>query len=62
TILNELEILAKQNLYKATVYVHNKIKEHSEQTFKNNPELFNNPKAKSYLDYYHSTLIFALFL
>ncbi len=61
TILNELEILAKQNLYKATVYVHNKIKEHSDQTFKKNPELFNNPKAKSYLDYYHSTLIFALF-
>jgi serine/threonine protein phosphatase PrpC len=61
TTLKELEILAKQNLYRATVYVHNKIKEHSEQTFKNNPALFNNPKAKSYLDYYHSTLIFALF-
>lgn len=61
SILRELEILAKQNLYKATVYAHNKIKEHSEQTFKSNPELFNNPKAKSYLDYYHSTLIFALF-
>lgn len=60
-ILKELEILAKQNLYKASVYVHNKIKEHSEQTFKNNPELFNNPKAKTNLDYYHSTLIFALF-
>jgi serine/threonine protein phosphatase PrpC len=59
--LKELEILGKQNLYKATVYVHNKIKEHSEETFKRNPELFNNPKAKSYLDYYHSTLIFALF-
>lgn len=61
TILKELEILAKQSLYKATVYVHNKIKEHSEQTFNSNPQLFNNPKAKSYLDYYHSTLIFALF-
>jgi serine/threonine protein phosphatase PrpC len=60
-ILKELEVLAKQNLYKATVYVHTKIKEHSEQTFKSNPELFNSPKAKSYLDYYHSTLIFALF-
>lgn len=57
----ELEVLAKQNLYKATVHVHNKIKEHSEETFKTNPELFNNPKAKTNLDYYHSTLIFALF-
>jgi hypothetical protein len=57
----ELEILAKQNLYKATVFVHNKVKEHSEETFKSNSELFNNPKAKTNLDYYHSTLIFALF-
>lgn len=61
TVLKELEILAKQNLYKATVYVHNKIKEHSEKTYRSNPDLFNNPKAKSYLDYYHSTLIFVLF-
>lgn len=61
TLLKELEILAKKKLYKATVYVHNKIKEHSELTFKSNPELFNNPKAKSNIDYYHSTLIFALF-
>jgi serine/threonine protein phosphatase PrpC len=61
SLLKELEVLAKQNLYKATVYVHNKIKEHSELTFTNNPELFNNPKAKSHIDYYHSTLIFALF-
>jgi serine/threonine protein phosphatase PrpC len=60
-LLKELEVLAKQNLYKATVFVHNKIKEHSEETYKSNPELFNNPKAKSYLDYYHSTFIFALF-
>jgi serine/threonine protein phosphatase PrpC len=60
-LLKEIEILAKQNLYKATVYVHNKIKEHSEETYKNNPELFNNPKAKSSIDYYHSTFIFALF-
>jgi len=60
-LLKELEVLAKQNLYKATVYVHNKIKEHSELTFKSNPELFNNPKAKSHIDYYHSTLIIALF-
>lgn len=61
SLLKEIQVLAKQNLYKATVYVHNKIKEHSEQTFNSNPELFNNPKAKSPIDYYHSTLIFALF-
>ncbi len=60
-LVKEIEILAKQNLYKATVFVHTKIKEHSEETFKTNPELFNNPKAKNYLDYYHSTLIFSLF-
>jgi serine/threonine protein phosphatase PrpC len=60
-VLKELEVLAKQNLYKATVFVHTKIKEHSEQTYQSNPELFNNPKAKTYLDYYHSTFIFALF-
>jgi hypothetical protein len=46
TLLKELEVLAKQNLYKATVYVHNKIKEHSELTYKTNPELFNNPESK----------------
>jgi serine/threonine protein phosphatase PrpC len=60
-LLKEIEILTKQNLYKATVFVHNKIKEHSEDTFKTSPELFNNPRAKSYVDYYHSTLIFLLF-
>jgi serine/threonine protein phosphatase PrpC len=61
TLLKELELLAKQNLYKATVFVHNKIKAHSEETYISNPELFTNPKAKTNLDYYHSTFIFALF-
>ncbi len=61
TLLKELEVLSKQSLYRATVFVHNKIKEHSEETYKTKPELFSNPKAKSYLDYYHSTFIFALF-
>lgn len=60
-ILKELEVLSKQNLYKAVAFVHTKIKEHSEETFKTNPELFNNPKAKFPIDYYHSTLIFSLF-
>ena len=35
----EINILAKQNLNKAAVFVHTKIKEHSEETFKTNPEL-----------------------
>jgi serine/threonine protein phosphatase PrpC len=60
-LLKDIELLAKQNLYKATVFVHNKIKAVAEETFITNPELFNNPKAKSLLDYYHSTFIFALF-
>lgn len=59
--LKEIQILSKQNLYKASVYVHNKLKEFAEQTFLTNPELFNNPKAKSNLEYLHSTLIFTLF-
>lgn len=59
--LKEIQNLSKQNLYKASVYVHNKLKEFAEQTFKTNPELFNNPKAKTNLEYLHSTLIFTLF-
>ncbi|MET3981010.1 serine/threonine protein phosphatase PrpC [Mucilaginibacter sp. UYP25] len=59
--LKEIQILSKQNLYKASVYVHNKLKEFAAQTSLSNPELFNNPKAKSSLEYFHSTLIFALF-
>jgi serine/threonine protein phosphatase PrpC len=61
TLLREIEILSKKNLYQATVFVHNQIKEHAEKTFLEKPELFNNPKAKTHLDYYHATLIFALF-
>ena len=59
--LKEIQILSKQNLYKASVYVHNKLKEFAEQTFLTNPELFNNPKAKTNVEYLHSTLIFTLF-
>jgi serine/threonine protein phosphatase PrpC len=60
-LLKEIEILSKQNLYKAAVFVHNQIKEHAEDTFLEHPELFNNPRAKTHLDYYHSTLIFTVF-
>jgi serine/threonine protein phosphatase PrpC len=58
--LKEIQVLSKQNLYKASVYVHNKLKEFAEQTFLTNPELFNDPKAKNKIDYLHSTLIFTL--
>jgi serine/threonine protein phosphatase PrpC len=60
-LLKEIELLAKQNLYKATVFVHNTIKAEAEEAFKTNPEVFNNPKAKNLLDYYHATFIFTLF-
>ncbi len=57
----EIDGLYKQNLYKAVLFTHNKIKEHADETFISNPELFNNPKAKIPLDYYHTTLLFTLF-
>ncbi len=57
----EIEIEAKQKLYKAVVFAHEKIKTVATETHQSNPELFNNPKAKSVSDYFHATLIFALF-
>ncbi|MBI1837621.1 MAG: protein phosphatase 2C domain-containing protein [Flavobacteriia bacterium] len=60
-LLNEIQILAKKNLYKATVFAHNEIKEFADKLAIEKPELFNNPKAKSPIDYFHSTLIFTLF-
>jgi len=59
--LEEIKKLSKFNLWQASIFVHNKLKEFAEQTFLTNPELFNNPKAKSNLEYLHSTLIFTLF-
>ncbi len=41
--------------------MHNQLKEFADKTQISNPDLFNNPKAKSNIDYFHSTLIFALF-
>jgi serine/threonine protein phosphatase PrpC len=60
-LFSEIELIYKQQLYKAVVYVHNKLRENAEKIHTESPELFNNPKAKSILDYFHSTLIFALF-
>ena len=59
--LKQVENLSKQILYKATVTTHNKIKEIATEIHTQRPEIFNNPKAKNVLDYFHTTLIFALF-
>ena len=56
----EVEGLVAQNLYQAVLFVHNKIKEHANATIISNPELFNNPKLQTPMDYYHSTLLFTL--
>lgn len=61
SLFKEIEVLAKQLLYKATVHVHNHIKAHAEKTSAEHPGIFTNPKAKTPLDYYHATLIFTLF-
>ena len=60
-LLEETRNFSKQILYKATLHVHNTIKDHAGETIIRSPELFNNPKAKTPLDYYHATLIFVLF-
>jgi serine/threonine protein phosphatase PrpC len=61
TALKQAENLSKQILYKATVATHNKIKEFAVKTSEEHPEIFNNPRAKNALDYFHTTLIFAMF-
>ncbi|MET4141200.1 PP2C family serine/threonine-protein phosphatase [Pedobacter sp. UYP1] len=60
-LLKEIEVLSKQNLYRAVLFAHHQIKDLAEETQKSNPELFNNRKAKGPIEYFHSTLIFALF-
>lgn len=60
-LLKEIEVLSKQNLYKAVLFAHQQIKKLAEETQKSNPDLFDNRKAKSPVEYFHSTLIFALF-
>lgn len=57
----EIDGLTAQNLYKAVLFAHNKVKENADALYKSNPVLFNNPKLKEPIDYYHSTLIFTLF-
>ena len=60
-LFKDAEILSKQNLYKAVLFVHNQIKALAEETQRSNPELFVSSKAKAPADYFHATLIFALF-
>ncbi|MGJ1195843.1 protein phosphatase 2C domain-containing protein [Sphingobacterium spiritivorum] len=60
-LLKEIDVLSKQNLYKAVLYVHNKIKETAEQTRQSDPAQFQNPRIKNPIDYFHATLIFTLF-
>lgn len=61
TLLKTIEVEAKQKLYKSVLFAHNEIKKVAEETYQSHPELFNNPKAKNLSDYFHATLIFALF-
>ncbi|MGF1922825.1 MAG: PP2C family serine/threonine-protein phosphatase [Bacteroidia bacterium] len=60
-VLKEINLTSKQTLYKAVLFAHNQIKQLADETQISNPELFNNQRAKSAIDYFHSTLIFALF-
>lgn len=60
-LLRNIEVGAKQLMYKSVLYVHHAIKVEAENTYKINPQLFAHHKAKSLLDYFHATLIFVLF-
>lgn len=60
-LLKEIEILSKQKLYKSVLFAHNKVKEVAELTENSNPEIFTSSRAKSSMDYFHSTLIFVVF-
>lgn len=60
-LLRNIEVEAKQMMYKSVLYVHHAIKVEAENTYKINPQLFTHHKAKSLLDYFHATLIFVLF-
>lgn len=56
----ELDGLTAQNLYKAVLFAHNRIKENADAMFISNPALFNSTKLKEPIEYYHSTLIFSI--
>jgi serine/threonine protein phosphatase PrpC len=48
-------------LYKATVYAHNRLNKLAQDTRIAHFELYNNPKAKNDIDYFHTTLAFAMY-
>lgn len=60
-LIKEAEIDSKKILYKVSTGVHNKLSALAKDSFEANPELFNSPKAKTILDYFHSTLIYCAF-
>lgn len=55
------KVILQKNILETASFVHNKIKEHAENTFKEKPELFDKSNSKTPLEHYHATLIFALF-
>ena len=57
----EIESLGKNRMYKAILDVSAKLKEESDKTHAEMPEIFTNTKARSPLDYYHATLIISAF-
>lgn len=60
-LIKEAEIDSKKFLYKISLGVHNSLATLAKNTYESNLEVFNNPKAKSILDYFHSTLIYTAY-
>ncbi len=60
-IFNDLNAFYKNLLYKGTLHVYTRIGELAGKTFKEHPDLMNHPKAKTAIDYFHSTFIFTIF-
>lgn len=60
-LLEEIKLISKKGLYKATIHVHNEIKKIAEKTLESNPEIFEDKKIKSPIEAFHSTLIFCAF-
>ncbi len=60
-VLQNAKIQGIQALYKAVLSVHNKINTLAAKTFSENPELFTKKKTSYTGEYFHNTLIVALF-
>lgn len=61
TLKTEALNLSRGQMYKAALHTYNRIKDLSDFVQSTHPELFDNPRAKSNIEYFHSTLIFTLF-